>query len=137
MFDPSSVEEPSHFPVACVSAQPGDEDLSDVVAQLATHVKTPDYPEGKPVLLQLLAQYRHSVALPGEPLSLTNRVIHTISLQPDAKPSSVPSCRLPHSQLLVVLVVDELLSAGVPLSPFFGDVIGNGLFVYLDDLIVV
>ncbi len=48
-------EEPSPFPVACVSAQPGDEDLYDVVAQFATHVKTPDYPEGKPALLQLLA----------------------------------------------------------------------------------
>ncbi len=117
MFDPSSLEEPSPFPVACVSAQPGDEDLSDVVAQLATHVKTPDYPEGKIALLQLLALYRHAVALPGEPLGLTNSVTHTISLQPDAKPSFVPPYRLPPSQLLVVLVVEELLSAGVPLSP--------------------
>ncbi len=93
MFDPSSLEEPSPFPVACVSAQPGDEDLSAVVAQLATHVKTPDYPAGSPALLQLLAQYRHAVALPGEPLDLTNRVTHTISLQLDAKPSYVPSYR--------------------------------------------
>ncbi len=97
--------------------QPGDEDLSGVVAQLVTLVVTPDYPEGKPALHQLLAQYRHAVVLPGEPLGLTNRITHTTSLQPDAKPSYLFSYRLPHSQLLVVLVVDELLSAGVPLSP--------------------
>ncbi len=114
MFDASSLEEPSPFPVACVSAQPGDEDLSDVVAQLAPHVKAPGYPEGKPALLQLLAQYRLAVALPGEPLDLTNRFTHTISLQPDAKPSYVPSYRLPHNQRLVVQQeVDKLLSAGV------------------------
>ncbi len=76
VFDPSSLEEPSPFPVACVSTQPGDEDLSDVVAQLAPHVKTPNYPEGKPALLQLLAQYRHAVALPGEPLGLSNSHSH-------------------------------------------------------------
>ncbi len=76
--------------------------------------KTPDYPEGKPALLQLLAQYRHAVALPGEPLGLINRVTHTTSLQPDAKPSYVPSYRLPHSQRFVVQEeVDKLLSAGV------------------------
>ncbi len=117
VFDPSSLEEPSPFPVACVGAQPVDKDLSDVVAQFAPHVKTPDYPEDRPALLQFLAQYQHAVALPGEPLGLTNSVTHTISLQLDAKPSYVPSYRLPHSQLLVVLVVDELLSAGAPLSP--------------------
>ncbi len=113
----SSLEEPSPFPVACVSAQPGDEDLSDVVAQRVTHVETPDYPEGKSALHQLLVQSRHAVALPGEPLRLTNRVTHTISLQPVAKPFYVPSYRLPPTQLPVVLVVDELLPAGVPLSP--------------------
>ncbi len=114
VFDPSSLEEPSPFPVACVSAQPGDEDLSDIVAQLATHVKTRDYPEGKPALLRLYAQYRHAVTLPGEPLGLINRVTHTISLQPDTKPSYVPSYRLPHNQRLVVQQeVDKLLSAGV------------------------
>ncbi len=84
------------------------------MAQLPTHVKAPDYPEGKPALLQLLAQYRHAFALPGEPLGLTNRVTHTLSLQPDAQPSYVPSYRLPHSQRLVVQQeVDKLLSAGV------------------------
>ncbi len=110
VFDPSSLEEPSPFPVAFVSAQPGDEDLSDVVTQLPPHVKTPAYPEGKPALLQLLAQYRHAVALPGEPLGLTKRVTHTISLQPDAQ----PSYRFPHSQRLVVQQeADKLLSAVV------------------------
>ena len=114
VFESSSLEESSPFPVASVSAQPRDEDLSDVVAQLAPHVKSPDYPDGKPALLKLLAQHRQAVALPGEPLGLTDRVTHTITLQPDAKPSYVPSYRLPHSQRLVMQQkVDELLAAGV------------------------
>ncbi len=94
--------------------QLSDKDLSDVVAQLAPHVKTPDYPEGQPTLLQLLAQHRQAVALPGEPLGLTDRVTHTSSLQPDAMPSYVLAYRLPHSQRLIVQQRDdEVLSAGV------------------------
>ncbi len=76
VFDPSSLQEPSPFPVACISAHPSDEDISHVVAQLTPHFKTPDYPEGKPALLQLLAHHRHAVALPGEPLGLTNSHSH-------------------------------------------------------------
>ncbi len=96
-----------------VSAQL-DEDLSDVVAKLSPHVKTLDYPEGKSALLELLAKHRHVVALPGEPRSLTNRPTHHIALQPDAKPSFVPSYRLPHSQRQVVQQkVDELLAEEV------------------------
>ena len=114
VFDPSSLEESSPFPVASVCAQQNDEDLSDVVAEIAPYVKTPDYPEGKTALLKLLAQHRPAVALPGEALGLTTRVAHSITLQPDAKPSYVPSYRLPHSQRLVVQQkVDELLAAGV------------------------
>ncbi len=85
IFDPSSLEESSPLPVAGVSTQ-FDEDLSNVVAQLSPHVKTLDYPEGKSALLKLLAKQRHAVALLGEPLGLTNRLIHHIALQPDAKP---------------------------------------------------
>ncbi len=113
MFDPSSLEESSPLPVTGVSTQLN-EDLSDVVAQLSPHVKTLDYPEGKSALLKLLAKHRHAVALPGEPFGLTNRLTHHISLQPDAKPSFVPSYRLPHSQRQVVQgKVDELLAEGV------------------------
>ncbi len=89
MFDPSSLES-SPLSVAGVSTQL-DEDLSVVVAQLSPHVKTLDYPEGKSALPKLLAKHRHAVALPGEPLGLTNRLTHHIALQPDAKPSFVPS----------------------------------------------
>ncbi len=113
MFDPSSLEESSPLPVAGVSTQL-DEDLSDVVAQLSLHVKTLDFPEGKSALLELLAKHRHAVALPGEPLGLTNRLTHHIALQPDAKPSFVLSYRLPHNQRQVVKrKVDELLAEGV------------------------
>ncbi len=112
VYKASSLEESSRIPVASVSAQSPDADVSDVVAQLAPHVKTPDYPDGNPALLQVLAKHRQAVALPGEPLRLTDKVTHTITLQPDPKPSYVPSYRLPHSQRLVVQqMVDELLSA--------------------------
>ncbi len=84
------------------------------MAQLSPHVKTLDYREGKSALLELLAKNRHAVALAGEPLGPTNRLTHHIALQPDAKPSFVPSYRLPHSQRQVVqLKVDELLAEGV------------------------
>ncbi len=83
MFDPSSLEESSPLPVAGVSTQL-DEDFSDVVAQLSPHVKTRDYSEGKSALLKLLAKHRHAVALPREPLGLTNRLTRHIALQHDA-----------------------------------------------------
>ncbi len=109
MFDPSSLEDSSPLPVACVNTKLVG-DLSDVVAQLSPHVKTLDYPESKSALLKLLAKHRHAVALPGEPLGLTSRLIHHIFLQPDAKPSFVLSYRLPHRQRQAVQQkVDELL----------------------------
>ncbi len=63
MFDRSSLEESSPLAVAGVGTKLVHEDLSDVVAQLAPHVKTLDYPEGKSALLKLLAKHRHAVAL--------------------------------------------------------------------------
>ncbi len=73
-----------------------------------------NYPEAKPPLLQLLSQHRQAIALPGEPLGVTNKVTHHIALRPGAQPSYVPSYRLPHSQRQVVQQkVDELLKEGV------------------------
>ncbi len=86
MFDPSSFEESSPLPVAGVSTQLDDKGPSDVVAKLSPHVKKLDYPDCKSALPKLLAKHRHAVALP-EPLGLTNRLAHHISLQPDATPS--------------------------------------------------
>ncbi len=114
LFDPSYFEESSSLPVAGVSTQLVDEDPCDVVAQLSPHIKKLDYPEGKSALLKLLAKHRQAVALPGEPLGLTNRLTHHILLQPDTKPSFVPSYGLPHSQRQVVQQkVDKLLAEGV------------------------
>lgn len=76
MFDLLPLEEPAPIPVASINAQPGDMDLSDIMAQLAPHVKTPDFPDSKPALLNLLAQHRQAVALPGEPLGLTKSHSH-------------------------------------------------------------
>ncbi len=86
----------------------------DVMAHLRPHVNVLDYPEAKPALLNLLAQHRQAIALPGEPLGVTNNVTHHIALQPGAQPSYVPSYRLPHSQREVVQQkVDELLQERV------------------------
>ncbi len=89
-------------------------DLTDVMAHLKPHVNVLDYPETNPALLQLLAKHRQAIALPGEPLGVTNTVTHHIALQPDAQPSYVPSHRLPNSQRQVVQQkVDELLQEGI------------------------
>ncbi len=77
-------------------------DLPDVLAHLKPQVNVLDYPEAKPALLQLLAQYRQAFALPGEPLGVTTKVTHRIALQPGAKPSYVPSYRLPYNQRQVI-----------------------------------
>ncbi len=112
VLDLSSLEDSPPLPVAGVSTQSSDADLSDVVAQLSPYVKGLDYPDGKPALLKLFAQHRQ--AFPGEPLELTNRVTHHIALQPDAKLSFVSSYRLPHSQQQVAQQkVDEWLEEGI------------------------
>ncbi len=78
------------------------------------HVNVLDYPEAKPTLLNLLAQYRQTIALPDEPLGVTNKVTHHNALQPGTQTSYVPSYRLPQSQRQVVQQkVDELLQEGV------------------------
>ncbi len=80
------------------------------MANLRPHVNVLDYPEAKPALLHLLAQHRQTIALPGEPLGVTNKVAHHTALQPGTQPSYVPSYQLPHGQRQVVQQkVDELL----------------------------
>ncbi len=111
VLDQSSTEEPLPLPVAGVNAQNADvTDLTDVTAHLRPHVNVLDYPEAKPALLNLLAQHKEAIALPGEPLGVTNKVTHHIARQPGAQSSYVPSYRLPHSQRQVVQQkVDEIL----------------------------
>ncbi len=74
------------------------------------HVNFLDYLDAKSALLKLLVQHRQAIALPGEPLGVTNKVIHHISLQSGVQPLCVPSYRLPHSKRQMVQQrVDELL----------------------------
>ncbi len=115
VLDLSSTEEPLPLPVAGVNAQNADvTDLTDVMAHLRPHVNVLDYPKAKAALLNLLAQHRQAIALPGQPLGVTNKVIHHIALKPGAQPSYVPSYRLPNSERQVVQhEVDELLQEGV------------------------
>ncbi len=102
--------------------------FADVIAPVMLHVNVLDYPDAKPALVKLLAQYRQAVALPGEPLGVTTQVTHHIALQLNTQPTYIPSYRLAHSQKQgVQQKVDELLKEGVirvPLpvefSPLFG-----------------
>ncbi len=106
----SSIDESLPLPVAGVNAQTSDViDFADVIAPLTPHVNVLDYPDAKPALLKLLAQYRQAITLPGEPFGVTTKVTHHIALQPNTQPTYVPSYRLPHSQKQVVQQkVDEL-----------------------------
>ncbi len=115
VLDMSSIEESLPLPVAGVNAQTSDvTDSADVIALLMPHVNVLDYPDAKPALLKLLAQYRHAIALPGETLGVTSQVTHHIALQPNSQPTYVPSYRLPHSQMQVVQQkVNKLLKEGV------------------------
>ncbi len=115
VLDQSSTEEPLPLLVAGVNAQNADvADLTEVMAHLRPHVNVLDYPQAKPSLLNLLTQHRQAIALPGEPLGVTNKVTQHTALQPGAQPSYVPSYRLPHSQRQVFQQkVDELLQEGV------------------------
>ncbi len=130
VLDLSSIEESLPLPVAGVNTQTSDvTDFADVIAPLVPHVNVLDYPDAKPALLRLLAQYRQAIALPGEPFGVTTQVTHHIALQPNSQPTYVPSYRLPHSQKQVAQQkVDELLKEGVIQEshslwnspPFFG-----------------
>ena len=67
-----------------------------------------------PNLLTLLANHKSALALPGESLGVTERITHSITLKPDARPSYVPSYRLPHSQRAVVKdKIDKILTQGI------------------------
>ena len=85
--------------IAAVSTQtPAHSFPSDLASQLETYVRVVDYPNEKPRLNDILQNHRQALALPGEPLGVTDRVQHRIDLKPDTRPIYVPSYRLPHSQ---------------------------------------
>ncbi len=107
-----------YLPVAGVNAQNVDvTDLTDAMAHLRPHTNILDYPEAKPALLNLLAQHRQAVALPGT-LGMMNKVTHHIALQPGAQPSYVPSYQLPHSQRQVVQQKVDKLTRSYTRVPF-------------------
>ena len=78
--------------IAAVSTQPAP---SCSPAELATlmeaHTKVIDYPEVRARLNNLLVTHRQAIALPGEPLGVTDRVQHHIDLKPGTRPIYVPS----------------------------------------------
>ena len=93
--------------IAAVSDQHASCVPADLITQLETHVKVVDYPDERSRLNDLLLTHRPAIALPGEPLGVTDRVQHHIDLKPGTRPTYVPSYRLPHSQRKVA---DELVA---------------------------
>ncbi len=69
VLDQSSIEESLPLLAPGSNTQTLDvTSLADVIAPLMPHVNVLDYPDAKPALLKLLAQYRQATALPGEPI---------------------------------------------------------------------
>ncbi len=114
VFDELSFHNLSHVVGALSSSPDLSHDTSDFTSQLAQHVKVLDYPEARSHLLELLQTYRYVLALPDEPLSVTNLISHRIDLRPGSRPSYVPSYRLPHSQRTVAQkLIDGMLKDGI------------------------
>ena len=115
-FDKPVVSEPLELPSACVaSVTTAPTKQEDTPPQtLESLVTTQDYPELRPSLLQFLQQYRDVIALPGEPLGVTDKAEHHIKLKPNTHPVYIPAYRLPHSQRKIVEeYVNEMLDQGV------------------------
>ncbi len=81
---------------------------------LESFVKVKDYPELKSSLIQTLEDYRDVIALPGEPLGVTDKAEHHIRLKPNTKPVFINAYRLPYSQRETVQsAVEDMLQQGV------------------------
>ena len=115
VIDGTFFQDPPSLVVAAVSTQPAHaSDSAELAIQLGPHVKVLDFPEARPRLLDILATHRQALALPGEPLGVTDRVTHRIDLKPGTRPIYVPSYRLPHSQRKVSSgLVDGMLAENI------------------------
>lgn len=108
--------EPAEYPSAQVSgitsacqASPEQD-----TANLEAFLKVAHYSEIKPTLVQLLEHYRGALALPGEPLGVTQCAEHHIKLKPNTNPVYINAYKLPHSQREVVQqLISEMLEQGV------------------------
>ena len=100
--------------VSSHTATPASQDPADLASELEPYVKATDFPDVNANLLHLLAKHRHALALPSEPLGVTDLISHRIDLKPGTRPVYVPSYRFAHSQKAVAQKhVDEMLNEGV------------------------
>ena len=106
IIDESSFQEAPPL-IAAVSEQHTSCFPADLITQLETHVKVVDYPDDRSRRNDLFMTHKQAIALPGEPLGVTDRVKHHTDLMPGTRPIYVPSYRLPHSQHKVA---DELVT---------------------------
>ena len=86
--------------------------IKEIVEEIEPHVKcdTDDRKE----LLQLLAEFRDVVALPGEPLGRTHLAELSLKLIEGAKPIALAPYKIPHSKEEVLNdEVDKLLTTGL------------------------
>ena len=114
VVDGAFFQDPPSLTVAAVSTQSAHANPAELYTQLGAHVKELDFPDARPRLLDILMTQRQALALPGEPLGVTDRVTHHIDLKPGTSPVYVPSYRLPHSQRKVAHdLVDDMLAEGI------------------------
>ncbi|KAK3886241.1 hypothetical protein Pcinc_009595 [Petrolisthes cinctipes] len=105
------VEETNDTVIGSINT-PNETDLTKIKKEIESHIKVGQ--EAKEKLLNLLASFRHVIALPGEPLGENHQVEHQIKIKTGIYPVYVPAYRLPHSQREIVEeAVQEMLHEGV------------------------
>lgn len=97
IWDSRSFHDSPHLIVSVSPNTDTSHDTADLISQLSVHVKVLDFPTAESRLLDLLFKHKPAVALPNEPLGVTDRIAHHIRLKPDTRPSFVPSNCLPQS----------------------------------------
>ena len=96
--------------VAAVQSSPP----STTSAVLRPLLQATDFPHKDASLLDILAQHRDAIALPGEPPGLTNKIHHQINLLPHTSHIYTPAYRLPHSKREAVeSSIAEMIRQGI------------------------
>ncbi len=116
LYDRNIIPEPLPLPTTCVAAVGDAPSVTEggLSPSVESFVKVVDYPELKSSLIQTLEEYRDVIALPGEPLGVTDKAEHHIRLKPNTKPVFINAYRLPHSQRdAVQSTVEDMLQQGV------------------------
>ncbi len=98
------LSEPAEYPSAQVSGITSacQDTRKQDTATLEAFLKIAHYSEIQLTLIQVFEQYKGALALPGEPLRVTQCAEHHIKLQADTNHVYINAYKLPHSQREVV-----------------------------------